>query len=156
MIRTRLSLAAAAALLALAPLAQADNAAKKPAPNMNSAVAQQERERCLSGQSGQDQATCLREVGAARQAEKNGQLNESNERFNRNAMERCKSLPADEAKDCRDRVMGEGKVSGSVKGGGVLKETTTIEVKPMATTPATPSSTSTDTQTMVPAPAPTK
>ena len=109
---------------------------------------EQERNRCLSGQSGQDLKTCLREAGAALQASRQGQLDDVDGRYVRNALERCKPLPADDAKDCRDRILGQGSVSGSVKGGGVLREKVTTEVKvlppvevpaqpqPPATTPA--------------------
>jgi hypothetical protein len=109
---------------------------------------EQERSRCLSGQSGQDLKTCMREAGAALQASRQGQLDDVDGRYVRNALERCKPLPADDAKDCRDRILGQGSVSGSVKGGGVLREKVTTEVKvlppvevpaqpqPPATTPA--------------------
>ena len=111
---------------------------------------EQERSRCLSGQSGQDLKTCLREAGAALQASRQGQLDDVDGRYTRNALERCKPLPADEAKDCRDRILGQGSVSvsGSVKGGGLYREKVTTEVKvlppveqpaqpqPPATTPA--------------------
>jgi len=90
---------------------------------------EQERTRCMSGQSGQDLKTCMREAGAALQASRQGQLDDVDGRYVRNALERCKPLPADEAKDCRDRILGQGTVSGSVKGGGVLREKVTTEVK---------------------------
>lgn len=90
----------------------------------------QERSRCQSGQSGQDMKTCLREAGAALQASRQGQLDDHDARYTRNALERCKPLPSDEAKDCRDRVLGQGavSVSGSVKGGGLYREKVTTEI----------------------------
>ena len=90
----------------------------------------QERSRCLSGQSGQDLKTCLREASAALQASRQGQLDDQNARYTRNALERCKPLPSDEAKDCRDRILGQGAVSvtGSVKGGGLYREKVTTEI----------------------------
>jgi hypothetical protein len=90
----------------------------------------QERSRCMSGQSGQDLKTCLREAGAALQASRQGQLDDVDGRYSRNALERCKPLPSDEAKDCRDRILGQGAVtvSGSVKGGGLYREKVTTEV----------------------------
>jgi hypothetical protein len=90
---------------------------------------QQERARCLSGQSGEELSTCLREAGAALQAARTGQLDDSGARYRRNALERCKPLPPQDAQDCRDRVLGgDGvSVSGSVKGGGLLRQKTTIE-----------------------------
>jgi hypothetical protein len=101
----------------------------------------QERAKCLSGQSNQDQATCLREAGAARDAAKQGELNDNGARYKHNAKERCDSLTGDEAKDCVARMKGKGTVSGSVEGGGILRETVTRKVEPVdpaassATTP---------------------
>src|SRR5689334_2129138 len=92
---------------------------------------EQERNRCMSGQSGQDLKTCLREAGAALQEARQGHLDDRGARYTRNALERCKPLPTDEAKDCRDRILGQGDVtvSGSVKGGGLYREKVTTEVR---------------------------
>ena len=111
---------------------------------------EQERSRCLSGQSGQDLKTCLREAGAALQASRQGQLDDRDARYTRNALERCKPLPADEAKDCRDRILGQGavSVSGSVKGGGLYREKVTTEVHVLPPPPAPPD----EPQPMAPAP----
>jgi hypothetical protein len=111
---------------------------------------EQERARCLSGQSGQDQKTCLREAGAALQENRHGNLDDHDARYTRNALERCKPLPTDEAKDCRDRILGQGTVSGSVKGGGLYREKVTTEVKVLPPPPAPPD------EPMVPPPAPVK
>jgi hypothetical protein len=91
---------------------------------------EQERSRCLSGQSGQDLKTCLREAGAALQESRQGHLDDHGASYTRNALERCKPLPSDEAKDCRDRILGQGavSVSGSVKGGGLYREKVTTEI----------------------------
>ena len=101
---------------------------------------EQERSRCMSGQSGQDLKTCLREAGAALQASRQGQLDDRDARYTRNALERCKPLPSDEAKDCRDRILGQGNVSasGSVKGGGLIREKVTTEVRVLPPPPAPP------------------
>ena len=109
---------------------------------------EQERNRCMSGQSGQDMKTCMREAGAALQAARQGQLDDRDARYTRNALERCKPLPSDEAKDCRDRVMGQGTVSGSVKGGGLYREKVTTEVRVLPPPPAPPD----EPQPMPPAP----
>lgn len=42
-----------------------------------------------------------------------------------NALQRCARLPAFYKTDCEARVRGEGQASGSVTGGGVLRETVT-------------------------------
>lgn len=136
-------LSMAAAALLCSPFVSAEQ------PGAASAKARydQERSRCLSGQSGQDLKTCLREAGAALQAARQGQLDDRDARYTRNALERCKPLPADEAKDCRDRILGQGAtVSGSVKGGGLYREKVTTEVLPPP--PAPPD----EPQPMAPAP----
>jgi hypothetical protein len=91
----------------------------------------QERAKCLGGQSNQDQATCLREAGAARDAARQGELNDNGARYKHNAKERCDALTGDEAKDCVARMKGKGTVSGSVEGGGILRETVTRKVEPV-------------------------
>lgn len=133
--RTRVvGLALAAAALLCSPFAGAEQGGAATAK----ARYEQERARCQSGQSGQDLQTCLREAGAALQAARLGQLDDHDARYGRNALERCKPLPADEAKDCRDRIMGQGTVSGSVKGGGLYREKVTTEVKVLPVEPQQP------------------
>jgi len=148
--RTRiigLSMVAAAALLC-SPFVSAEEGGAAAAK----ARYEQERSRCLSGQSGQDLKTCLREAGAALQAARQGQLDDRDARYTRNALERCKPLPADDAKDCRDRILGQGTVSvtGSVKGGGLYREKTTTEVRVLPPPPAPPD------EPIVPPPAPAR
>jgi hypothetical protein len=91
----------------------------------------EDRAKCLMGQTNQDQPTCLREAGAARDAAKQGQLNDGDAKYRRNSKERCKALTGDEASDCKARMNGKGSVSGSVGQGGVLRETVTHEIKPL-------------------------
>ena len=104
----------------------------------------QERARCLGGESGQAQATCLKEAGAARDAARQGQLNDGDAKYRKNAKQRCDALAGDERRDCIARIKGapDTSVSGSVKGGGTLSETVTRETKPVApaaqVTPAEP------------------
>ena len=81
---------------------------------------------CMSGQSNQDRATCLKEAGAARSVAKRHQLEDRQGGYRQNAMLRCNALPADDRSDCQRRIDGEGKVSGSVRDGGLLRETTTV------------------------------
>jgi hypothetical protein len=101
---------------------------------------EQERARCLSGQSGQAQSTCLKEAGAARDAALKGQLTDGDGKLKKNARDRCDVLTGDERRDCVSRAKGDANTSesGSVKGGGILKETTTIE--PAAAPTAVPAS----------------
>ena len=102
--------------------------------------AQYERERavCLSGKSNQDQPTCLKEAGAARDVARRGLLEEGNPNYRRNQLDRCKALTGDEAKDCRLRMKGAGTVSGSASAGGIYRELTTIEPAPAASAASAP------------------
>lgn len=82
---------------------------------------QQQRADCLAGKTAEDQATCLREAGAARQAARRGDLSNGAD-YERNALMRCQPLPPDDKADCERRVRGEGNSSGSVGGGGIYRE----------------------------------
>jgi hypothetical protein len=85
---------------------------------------QQERAYCISGQSQQDRATCLKEATNAYAEARRGALNNSgNANFSHNAVQRCKAQPAADQDDCVQRIMGAGSAQGSVKGGGMLRET---------------------------------
>lgn len=96
---------------------------------------ERERAACLSGRSPQDQATCLREAGAALQAARRGDLTGGAGDLKRNARERCNVLAGDERRDCLARMRGEGTVSGSVEGGGILREKVTVVPAPAASGP---------------------
>ncbi|MEF7614202.1 hypothetical protein V4F39_09810 [Aquincola sp. MAHUQ-54] len=97
------------------------------------ALSEQERAACVDGRSHQDRATCLREAGAAQDERRRGTLDDGQAgRYDANAMKRCDALPAADQADCRSRVRGEGLQSGSVKSGGVYKETVTRTVGPAA------------------------
>jgi hypothetical protein len=91
---------------------------------------QKERAACMDGQSGQDQKTCLRELGAARGEAKRGNLSDAPSSYQRNALARCSMLPEADREDCARRISGDSAASGSVKGGGVYRETTTIVPAP--------------------------
>lgn len=96
----------------------------------------QERAACMSGQSSEDQATCLKEAAAARGEARRGRLDNGQESlYEQNAQARCKVLPAADREDCVRRVHGEGTVSGSVESGGIFRETRTTIVEPQPVTP---------------------
>ena len=107
---------------------------------------QQERARCLEGNSNQDRATCLKEAGAARDEARKGQLNDGDAKYRSNARDRCNALTGDEARDCLTRMKGKGPAitnatttnttSGSAQSGGILRETVTRETKPVGGAPA--------------------
>ena len=89
----------------------------------------QESAYCMSGQSHQSRATCLREARNALNDAKRGRLdNAQQSAFHRNALARCDVLPVEDRADCAARVEGRGVVSGSVEGGGIYKETATVEI----------------------------
>lgn len=76
----------------------------------------------------QDKAACEREAGAARQEAARGGLTAgSGPAQDANALERCQQLPAADKADCEARIRGAAgsSTSGSVMGGGVIRETVT-------------------------------
>lgn len=93
------------------------------------ATYERERAACLSGQSGQDRSTCLREAAAAYQESRGarrGAATVSEDRYAQNALQRCQPLPAADRAEC-ERRMQSGSTSGSVTGGGVLRELRSVE-----------------------------
>ena len=88
---------------------------------------QQERAVCMSGQSNQDQATCLREAGAAYAQVKKGSLGDDPAQYKANAGKRCERLPDEDRRDCMARMDGQGTASGSAAGGGIYRELATRE-----------------------------
>jgi hypothetical protein len=83
-----------------------------------------DRAACMRGEGGQDRATCLKEAGAALQEAKRGGLSDNRAEYERNQTVRCDYQPAQDREDCMRRMRGEGTTSGSVQGGGVLRELT--------------------------------
>jgi len=82
----------------------------------------EERAYCLSGRSAQDRATCLREAGAAQSEAKSGKLADASADFEKNRIARCSYQKGNDYEYCVRRMRGEGTVSGSVAGGGILRE----------------------------------
>jgi hypothetical protein len=83
----------------------------------------QERAVCMSGQSNQDRATCLKEAGAALGEARRDNLGAANAgAIAQNRMARCNTLPAADREDCARRMQGEGVTTGSAQQGGVLRE----------------------------------
>ena len=132
--RSTLGLAGLCSAAAWLSLSTASAFAAAPGPNSEAqARYEQDRAVCLSGKSNQDQATCLKEAGAARDAARKGELNDGDTKYRKNAKERCDVLTGDDKRDCLARVKGLGTTSGSVRDGGVLRETKSYEVKPVDT-----------------------
>lgn len=94
-------------------------------------------ERCNTGQTNQDKATCLQEAGAARDEAKRQRLTDHNAAFDQNQKARCDALPMAERDGCMLQMSGRNTTTqGSVGGGGVLRETTiTVPGTPTTTAP---------------------
>ena len=83
---------------------------------------QAERKTCMSGQSNQDQATCLREAGAALDEIRRNALGNAAAPYAANALQRCDALPESDRAACIARVQGQGSSTGSAAAGGILRE----------------------------------
>ena len=79
---------------------------------------------CVDGTSNEDRTTCMKEAGAAQAEARRGQLSSPGSATEQNALQRCEVLPGDQRDACRLRIQGAGSVSGSVAGGGVIREVT--------------------------------
>jgi hypothetical protein len=87
---------------------------------------EQEKARCIAGQSSQDRATCLKEAGAAYDEARRGSLGVTTAAdLQRNATQRCEAQPAADRADCIQRIVGAGAAEGSVGGGGLIRQTET-------------------------------
>jgi len=121
-------LAPLAALMALFGAAHAaPNEAAKPS------TYSQERSVCESITSPESKAACIREAGAAQQAGRAGQLSSRDaSTYDQNAEQRCAAFPTQsERADCVSRAQNP-PASGSVQGGGVLRESETTTIIPAA------------------------
>lgn len=76
---------------------------------------------------GQAKQACRRDAGAALQAKQQNKISSHEQNLMNNRMARCKTLPAERQQECMLQMQ-EGQntvIRGSVKGGGILRETTT-------------------------------
>jgi hypothetical protein len=89
---------------------------------------QKERAACMSGRTQQDQATCLREANNAAAEKRRGRLDNQGGQFDANARQRCEVLTGEDRVACEARVVGYGSASGSVAGGGLIREVETVVV----------------------------
>lgn len=86
---------------------------------------QAEAERCRSGQTSQDQQTCLREAGAALEEARRNRLTTGSPSFDQNQRMRCDSLSGAQREDCMQLMSDpNATVRGSIDGGGVIRQTT--------------------------------
>jgi hypothetical protein len=105
-----------------------------------------ERATCLDGSSPQGRKTCLYEAESAHAALRKGLLRgEPAQTLLDNARQRCQIQPEGQARsDCEMRLGDDAEVSGSVAGGGLLRQLTTrrpgalLEVPPLQPAPLKP------------------
>lgn len=92
----------------------------------------QEREKCLTHNTQDTLASCLHEAGAALGASRNGQLSQPGPSAAANTTDRCNTFQsAAEQAECVQRIQGPNTTtSGSVSGGGILRESVTTTVTP--------------------------
>ena len=119
-----LALVAGAALLGATAAIAADGVIVADAQS----VYQKDRTACLNGATNQDQATCLKEAGAALQASQSGGLDDGQAQVEQNRLLRCDGQPPEERQNCVRRMSGEGATTGSVEAGGIYRELVTPDV----------------------------
>ncbi|HEU4621206.1 MAG TPA: hypothetical protein VFS42_03195 [Burkholderiaceae bacterium] len=97
-----------------------------------------DRAACLAGRTGQDRQTCLREAAAVRdEARRGGNAPSAPPDYEHNVMQRCQAFPEQDRSDCEARMRQEDTtVSGSVEGGGIIRERVTREPVPEALPPS--------------------
>jgi hypothetical protein len=124
--RSSMSMKCLPAALLLALAVTTGNAIAGPATSSADAAYRQERADCLVGRSVQDRATCLKEAAVARADAQRQRLGgaETAAQLRANALQRCQRQPADERAACERMALGEGRSSGSVAEGAVLRELT--------------------------------
>jgi len=89
---------------------------------------QRERGWCMVNTSGEERVACLKGSGAAQAEKRRGTLDKSGADYGANAMRRCDVFAGDDRDACKARVMGAGSTSGSVQGGGTIKQVETVVV----------------------------
>ena len=91
---------------------------------------QQEMNACMTGKTQQDKDTCMREARNAQADKKRGVLENAsgNAQLKANATERCNALSGEDKAACELRINGYGSTSGSVAGGGVVRQVETAVV----------------------------
>jgi len=119
------------ALTAVLLAASATAMAQAPAPSGDArARYEQEREKCMTNNTQDSLATCLREANNALDASRKGQLSNPGPAASDNTTQRCEAFQSSaEQAECVRRTQSSS-VSGSVSGGGVLRESVTTTVIP--------------------------
>ena len=86
---------------------------------------QQERAWCQANTTGVALSDCIKNSGAAQFEKRRGTLSNTGS-FEANAMLRCQPFKGEDLAACKARVVGQGGTSGSVMGGGRMKEVETV------------------------------
>ncbi|MCX7275753.1 MAG: hypothetical protein NTZ15_00265 [Burkholderiales bacterium] len=89
---------------------------------------QQEVLACNNGKTQQDKATCLTEARSAHAVPKQSLSTAAQADLQANALQRCDALNGADKAACRARIEGQGTASGSVAGGGILREMHEVEI----------------------------
>lgn len=112
---------------AAAPTAPPENGTAAKSERAIKAQYDKSRQACLAGNTTQSLDDCLNDAaGEARAARKGVVMAEDQDTLTRNAIKRCEVHEGDERALCVRMVQGSAKVSGTVAGGGVLYELTTV------------------------------
>ncbi len=112
-----------ASLLAVSGAASAQTASSEA-----TARYEQDRQKCMTNNTQDSMATCMREATNALDASRKGQLSNPGSVAMDNATERCSAFKsAQEQAECVRRIE-KAPASGSVPGGGVLRESTTTTI----------------------------
>lgn len=113
--------------------------------------ASSEMSACKSGRTQQDRETCMREVRNANAEKRSGKLDNSGATYKANAMKRCDVLEGENKIACEARIAGYGSTSGSVAGGGALRQVETVVVPANATSVRVQPKTSAESIIVIPA-----
>lgn len=121
-------------------------AAETSGPPTRSERVEHLRATCVLNRPNANVEACVEEALAAREAAPRGELQDGAEPYQRNALLRCRALPAADRPACEARVRGSGTVSGSVEEGGILRELVVREqaVPASPPVPGAPAGTSID------------
>lgn len=96
----------------------------------NSGNYQQELAWCKANTSGEELKACLKSSAATRAEKRRGVVDNNGTDYKANALQRCTVLTGEDRAACQARVAGLGDASGSVQGGGILKQVETVVLPP--------------------------
>jgi hypothetical protein len=112
------------------------------APPAALALHQQQQAACAKKASASDRAGCTRRADAqlAEALRAQTEARENAVALTANALQRCQAHSPPERETCERMARGEGSATGSVEGGGTIKELTTRTVGPVPEAPASAAS----------------